>query len=258
MYVDTHAHLNDPYFIKITGETADDLVKIAFENDVSLIFDIGTTEQISINAAKTAAKHPNVYASLAVHPSNVNQINGNVYNVFQKLIDEDLEGKIVGIGETGLDYHYYFTSPQQQKENFIKHLELAKKNDKTVIVHSRDAFDDTYEILSQYKDLRIIIHCFTYGKFEMEKFVSIGCWISFSGIITFNKNIEDIYSAVKAIPSDKILCETDSPLLTPAPFRGKINYPHYVKYVYDKISEIRNECVVELIMKNAKKAFNIK
>ena len=257
MYIDTHAHLNDPDFKEKTNETADDIAKKAFENNVSLIFDIGTNEQVSINVAKTAAKHKNIYGSLAIHPSNVNEINDKTYEVFQKLIDEDVDGKIVGIGETGLDYHYDFTSPELQKEHFIKHLNLAQKNNKTVVVHSRSAFEDTYNILKKYKDLRIIIHCFTYGKKEMEKFVALGCYISFSGIATFNKNVENIHEAIKSIPTNRILCETDSPLLAPVPFRGKINYPHYVKYVYDKINEIRNEDITEIITKNAKKAFNL-
>ena len=255
MYIDTHCHLDDLELKTLSKEA---IIKEAFDNDVSIIINIATSIDDSKLVANTVKKYQNIYGAIGVHPTQVGNLTYDDYQILEQLILDDSEGKIKAIGEFGLDYHWDYTTKEQQIPHFIKHLELARKYDKTVLIHSRKAFEDTFKILSDYQDLRIVIHCFTYNREEMAKFLSIGCYISFSGIITFEKKAEELQECTKLIPLDRLLCETDSPSLTPMPHRGKINQPSYIKYVYKKIEELRNESIYKQICKNVYKIFNIK
>ena len=254
MYIDTHCHLDD---LDLDKKPKEEIIKNAFDNNVSLIINVSTSLKDSIKVANTIKQHSKIYGAIGVHPTMINDLNNKSYQILEDLINKDVEGKIKAIGEFGLDYHWDYTKPSDQLIHFKKHLNLARKHNKTVIIHSRSAFEDTFKILKEYQDLRIIIHCFTYNNEQMNKFLSIGCYISFSGIITFKKKAEELQECVKNIPLNRLLCETDTPLLTPVPHRGKINEPAFVKYVYEKIEELRKEPVLKQIAKNVYKAFNI-
>ena len=150
--------------------------------------------------------------------------------------------KIIGIGETGLDYHYTHSEKITQKKIFIEHIKAARELNIPLIVHSRNAEFDTFEILKsnmQDNKLKVIIHCFTGNKDFAKKLISLGCYISISGIVTF-ENTNDLTDAVRFIPLDKLLVETDSPYLAPIPNRGKNNEPSFITHTIEKISIIKN------------------
>ena len=166
------------------------------------------------------------------------------------------------MGETGLDYHYNHSSKDIQRKSFIEHIKAAAKLKMPVIVHSRDAEIDTYEILKSEKknlDFEVLLHCFTGSKDFAKKLIDIGCYISVSGIITF-KNSLDLLTTVSYIPIDNLLVETDSPYLAPIPYRGKSNEPSYIIHTINKISEVKNipkELVASKTSDNFFKIFNI-
>ena len=170
--------------------------------------------------------------------------------------------KIIGIGETGLDFYYNFSEKEIQKKSFIEHINAALELNIPIVVHSRDAEKDTYEILkseNKNSDLKILIHCFTGSKEFAKKLLDINCYVSVSGIITFNNSTE-LAETVSSIPIEKLLVETDSPYLAPMPFRGKSNEPSYIIHTVDKLSLIKKTSREKIIFNttnNFKKLFDI-
>jgi len=170
--------------------------------------------------------------------------------------------KIIGVGETGLDYYYNHSDKNIQKKIFVQHIEAAKELDIPLIVHSRDAEIDTFDILKNYmknSKLKTIIHCFTGSKDFAKKIINIGCYISVSGIITF-KGSNELSETISSIPIDKLLVETDSPYLTPIPNRGKSNEPSFITHTIEKLSIITNtekKVIIENTTNNFRKLFNL-
>lgn len=235
MYIDTHAHLTDERY---NGE-ADKIIGELGANRVEYIINIGYDAESSAGSVSLAQKHPDVYAAVAIHPHDSDKATEEDFKSLGRYAELP---KVVAIGETGLDYHYQDCPPREtQKKVFLRHLELARSTGLPVIIHLRDAHADMYDILKANRDLLAaggVLHCYS-GSAEMAKqYLDLGLYISFAGAVTF-KNARGLLEAVKTVPPDRILTETDCPYLTPEPHRGKLNYPQYVKYVAEKIAEIK-------------------
>ena len=236
MLVDSHCHLD---YVLESGEfgTIAEIIDHAREHDVTHMVCISVDGDNIPKVLAIAEQHANVFASVGIHPNEV--INGDLST--DKLLKLAEHKKVIAFGETGLDY--FRSEPgaiAAQKQSFIAHIDAAKEAKKPLVIHSRDAFDDTFKILKEHnaQDIGGIIHCFTGGVDDAKRAIDLGFCISFSGIVTF-KNASDIQAAAAAIPLESILVETDSPYLAPMPYRGKENYPGYTQYVAKHIAALR-------------------
>lgn len=255
MLIDSHAHLDDERFDK----DRDDIIKSLYESYVELVINPGADLNSSIKAVALAEKYDNIYAAVGVHPHSASEMDQSTMDILRSFAARE---KVVAIGEIGLDY-YYDNSPRDvQRRWFREQLRLAKEVDLPVIIHSRDAAGDTMEILKEEQDGRLtgVLHCYS-GSVEMaEEYIKLGFYISLAGPVTF-KNAKVPKEVAKAVPLDKLLIETDSPYMTPEPYRGKRNEPKYVRYVAETLAELRGISLEELAEKtseNAKKLFKIK
>ncbi|AFC70883.1 deoxyribonuclease [Rickettsia australis str. Cutlack] len=218
----------------------DFVIQRALENNVQYMQTICTKlEDVPIVLAM-AEKYENIFASIGVHPCEVNESSMLITD--SEIIELTNHPKMIGIGETGLDYYHQPYDKKLQKDSFVAHIHAASSTRLPVIVHTRAADEDTIDILtSEMRNSKFpgLIHCFTSSKKLAEKMLDIGLYISMSGIITF-KNATDLQEIVKYIPLDRLLIETDSPYLAPTPMRGKQNEPAFVRYVAEKVAEIKN------------------
>jgi TatD DNase family protein len=253
MYIDTHAHLNDPRY---EGER-DAIVSSFKENGLKFVINVGYDAKSSLKGVELASKWEDVYAAVAVHPHDAKDFTDEDLKRFEEYSKNP---KVVAIGETGLDYHYDFSPRETQKKVFIHHLELAHSLGLPIIIHLREAFDDMLKILKEHRALLeygAVLHCYS-GSAEMAKvYLDMGLYISFAGPVTF-RNARGLLDAVRAVPLGRILTETDCPYLAPEPHRGQLNYPHYVRYVADKIAELKGITSGELnaqVLKNARALF---
>jgi len=250
MLIDTHAHLDFNHFDKDREE----VIKRALEGGVGKIINVGTNLESSRKSLSLAEEFDNIYAAVSLHPIDVEKEEFNA-NVWLELAQQE---KVVAIGETGLDF-FHSSNKNKQKEIFQKLIEIAKKVKKPLIIHNREADDEILEIISKSElpEKRGVIHCFSRGYEIAEKFLNLGFLISFTGNITYNKEPP---SSVEKVPLEKIMIETDCPFMAPLPFRGKRNEPLYVKYVAEKIAEVKGvsfEKVAEITTQNAKRLFNV-
>jgi len=256
MITDSHCHLD----YDILYENLESVINRAAKNNVKLFLTICTTIESYKKIKLIVAKYKNVYGTFGIHPHETKNYKDLSSDLIIKYKNENK--KIIGIGETGLDYYYNHSDKKVQKEIFIQHIIAAEKLNLPLIVHSRNAELDTYEILEKYmKDdkLKVIIHCFTGSKDFAQKLIKIGCYISVSGIITF-KNNNDLVEAVSKIPINKLLVETDSPYLSPKPNRGKSNEPSFIIHTVEKLSIIKNldiKNVIDNTTNNFKSLFNL-
>jgi len=249
MYIDVHCHLDSDYYKNI-----DNVIKNANKNSVNKLIYNGCNKKTNNEVIKLINKYDCIYGAIGFHPTELDNITLEDYNFLE---DNIKNKKIVAIGEIGLDYHYEDTDKELQKEHFIKQLELAKRYNLPVIVHSRDSIQDTYDILKKY-NVRGILHCYS-GSLEMAKeFIKLGFLLSFGGIITF-KNAKNTIEVIKNIDLSYILLETDSPYLTPEPYRKNKNEPMYIPTIAEKIAEIKNISLEEVRMittANAERLFD--
>ena len=254
MLIDTHTHVNLEQF----KDDSDAVIKKCLAQDIWLI-NVGTDAESSRRAIALAHEYPQgVYASVGLHPNDVNPDFD--FSVLEKFAQDE---KVVGIGETGLDY---FRTPDAEKQKlqeefFIKHIELSEKVKKPLIIHCRNAHENLLKLL-QATSYKLpanpgVMHFFTGTKEEAARYIELGFYISFSGVITFAKEYEEL---VRWIPLDKILVETDAPYAAPAPMRGKRNEPSFVEYTARKIAELKNlpfQEVADQTTQNARKLFGI-
>jgi len=246
MIIDSHCHLDYEPLINNINE----VLLNAKKNNITNLLTIGTSIESSIKVIEIVEKYENIYGAIGIHP---NSTTGHL-NDLDKLLDiKKKSKKIIAFGETGLDYFYNRSKKKDQIYSFEKHIEFAISENVPVIIHTRDADEDTILIIKKYyKKTRFLIHCFT-GNLEFAKnLLNLECLISFSGIITFKKSYE-LRDVVKYIPLEKMLIETDSPYLSPDPLRGESNEPANVKIVAEniaKIKEISFEEVARLTTKN--------
>ena len=254
MLIDSHAHLDDTRFDK----DRDELIKSLKDVGVDLVINPGADLQSSIKSVSLSEQYDNIYAAVGIHPHEAKEMDESTLEVLKSFANRE---KVVAIGEIGLDY-YYDNSPRDiQKHRFIEQLDLAKEVDLPVIIHSRDAAGDTFDILKSAQDgsLKGVLHCYS-GSVEMAlEYIKLGFYISIAGPVTF-KNARIVKEVAKTVPMDRLLIETDSPYLTPEPYRGKRNEPVYVRQVAGTIAELRGISFEEVATKtseNTKKLFRI-
>jgi len=186
--------------------------------------------------------YPNIYCSVGVHPTETNCKDPSI----EELIEYAKSNRVIAIGETGLDYfHVRKDEADWQRDRFRRHIAASNQSGKPMIIHMRDSKEDTIEILSREKAEKGVMHCFAEDLETAEAAIDLGFYISFSGILTF-KSAQDLREVAKQIPTERILIETDSPYLTPVPYRGKPNSPAYTYYVAEKLAEIRNTTIGEI------------
>ena len=236
MIIDSHCHLE---FDPLHGDL-DAVFKRAFLNNVRYFLTISTKDSSYEKILQILRKYKFVYGTYGIHPHEAkSHKNIKSYDILQKV---KINEKIIGIGESGLDYYYKNSDIDIQKKNFVEHIKASQESNLPLIVHTRSAESDTYEILKseiKNKKLKVLIHCFTGSKEFAKKLLDIGCFISASGIVTF-KNSKDLAETFKFIPNERILVETDSPYLSPDPLRGKINEPCNIIYTLKFLSKIKN------------------
>ena len=250
MIIDSHCHLDYSNLY----DQLDDVVKRAEHNQVKYLLTICTTLESFKRIKLIVEKYKNIYGTFGIHPHE----SKKYINIDSKFIF-DLKSKykkIIGIGETGLDFYYNHSDKKIQKKSFVEHISAASQLNIPIIVHSRNAEIDTYEILKSEKKnskLKILIHCFTGSNDFAKKLIDINCYISVSGIITF-KNSTELADTVSSIPIENLLVETDSPYLAPLPYRGKSNEPSYIVHTVEKLSQIKNVSK-EYVMRNTTNNF---
>ena len=253
MIVDSHCHLDYPNLYN----QLEDVIKRAEYNQVKYFLTICTTLKSFDTIKLITDKYTNIYGTFGIHPHETKSFT-NVDKNF--ILDSKKDNKkIIGIGETGLDFYYNLSDKKIQKKSFIEHINAALELNIPVIVHSRSAEKDTYEILkseNKNSNLKVLIHCFTGSKEFAKKLLDINCYISLSGIITFKNSIE-LANTIKNIPIDRLLVETDSPYLSPEPYRGKPNEPSYIKYTVEKLSEIKNLKIADVLNQTYNNFFKI-
>ena len=242
MIIDTHCHLDFKEF----KEDFNNVLLKAKNNDVLGMQTICTKVDEFPKIINIAENHSNIWCSIGTHPHNAD-LEMNISK--ETIIKLCLNNKVIGIGETGLDYFYENSNKKNQINSFLKHIEVARITNLPLIIHARDADDDIIQILTEEYNkspFTGVIHCFT-ASYELAKAaLSIGFYISFSGIITF-KNAAEIRDSCKKIPINRILVETDAPFLAPVPFRGNRNEPSYITETIKKVAEIKSLELEEVI-----------
>jgi TatD DNase family protein len=252
--IDTHCHLDFPDF----KEQRDDVVNRARAAGVRRMITICTHASRFAGVKEVAETYDDVFCSLGVHPHHSGE-DGELVET-DWLIENSTHPKLVGLGETGLDYYYNNSPKDVQQESFRRHIRASLATDLPLIVHTRDADEDTYEILKEEGrgSLRGLLHCFSSGAKLAQQAVQMGFYLSLSGIVTFKKS-QDLRDIVKDIPLDKILVETDAPFLAPMPHRGRTNEPAYVVHTAAVIAEVKGITLEELgkiTSENALRVFN--
>ncbi len=236
MIIDSHCHLTyEPLSLSL-----EKTIKRANEGGVKYLLTISTEDKSFKNILNILKKHRCVYGTYGIHPHEAK--NNKQINSENILLNIKKNKKIIGIGETGLDFYYNHSEKKDQIKSFIEHIDASQKSNLPLIVHTRSAEDDTYKILKdsiKKNDLKILIHCFTGSKKFAFKLLDLGAYISASGVVTFKKS-QDLAKTFKEIPLDKILVETDSPYLSPEPLRGKPNEPSFITHTVKFLSDLKN------------------
>ena len=236
MFIDTHCHLYDEYYSDM-----DRVIQNAVKNNVKRVIVNGCDMKSNKEVLELIKKYDIVYGALGFHPTELDGISDEEL----KWLDDNLDNsKIVAVGEIGLDYHYDETDREKQQYFFRKQLEIAKKHNLPVIVHSRDSIQDTYNILKD-SSVKGVLHCYS-GSLEMAReFIKIGYFLGVGGIITF-KNAKNIINVINNIGLEYILLETDSPYLAPEPYRGRTNEPAYIPIIASKIAALKGVSISEV------------
>ncbi|KZZ58711.1 hydrolase TatD [Oleiphilus sp. HI0125] len=247
MFIDSHCHLDRLKLEKYEGGLAD-AISAARDEGVSEMLCVAIDLEHIEDVLGAASSFDNIYASVGVHPTSYEGEEPSV----ERLLELSKREKVIAIGETGLDYYYSEDKKELQQERFIRHLEASAQCGKPVIVHTRDAKEDTLDIIAKHGDPSVagVLHCFTEDLDMALRAIELGYYISFSGIVTF-KNAVELQDVAKSIPLERMLIETDSPYLAPVPFRGKPNEPKYVPKVAEFIAELRGISVEEVAKKTA-------
>lgn len=239
--IDTHCHINSEA-LRLDARA---VISRAREAGVTKMITVGCDYEDSCEAAAIAEDFSQfgIYASIGIHPHEAKRYNA-VPEIFR---DISASNRIVAIGETGLDYHYDHSPRDDQKRMFILQLKLAEELNMPVILHIRDAMEDAMEILTGYRGVKMLFHCYSGGLEYLNEVIGMGGMCAFGGAVTWNNDAgERLREVVRKIPAENIFCETDSPYMSPVPFRGKRNEPAYIRYVYETIARERKISVSEL------------
>ena len=253
MLADSHAHIDDERFDADRAE----VVARASAAGVSLIVNIGADMPSSARSVALAEQYPGVYAAVGMHPHDAKDMQESDYLQLERWTTHP---KVVAIGEIGLDYHYDLSPRPIQQEVLLRQLDLARKTGKPFIIHEREAHADMLDTIRQAaQGLSGVFHCFSGSVETAREYLKMGFYISVAGPVTFPKSLKT-KEVAKAVPLDRLLVETDSPYLTPQPYRGKRNEPAYVRLVATEIANLRNISLEELAAAttaNTKRLFNI-
>jgi TatD DNase family protein len=256
LWTDTHCHLDARYRTDDSGDdSGDDALDAILINaraaGVSRFVTVGCDLASSRECIDVATKYDDVWATVGVHP---HEAEGGLDGILELLTSS----RVVAVGEAGLDYYYDHSPREAQREAFAAQIQMAHQHDLPLVIHTRDAWDDTFDVLTaEGVPTRTIFHCFTGGPDEARRCLAIGAFLSFSGIVTF-KNATDVAESARLCPADRLLVETDSPYLAPVPYRGRKNQPAYVADVGRFVADLRGVAVAELATQtslNASAAF---
>ncbi len=256
MIFETHAHYEDERF----DEDRDELLSSMHEHGIGTIVNVGASLDSVKKSISLASQYDFIYAAAGVHPSDISCLDEAAYSWLQEQVKHP---KVVAVGEIGLDYYWDKEESIQKKQRswFRKQLELAEKTGLPVIIHSRDAAEDTLAIMKEAyaKHITGVIHCFSYSAQLAEEYVRMGFYIGVGGVVTF-KNAKKLKEVVSRIPLERILLETDCPYMAPEPYRGKRNSSLYLPYVVQKIAEIKGvseQEVADITQQNAKSMYRL-
>jgi TatD DNase family protein len=228
-YTDSHCHLYDT-----RGVPLDDVVTAARAAGVSTMINVGCDADTTARAIDIASRYDGMFATAGLHPHEAK----HGVDTIVPLLDHP---RVIAVGECGLDYFYDHSPRDEQKQAFAAQIQLAHERDLPLVIHTRDAWDDTFDVLTaEGMPTRTVFHCFTGGLAEAQRCVAMGAFLSFSGIVTF-PNATDLREAARWCPLDRMLAETDSPYLAPVPHRGRTNQPAYVTHVVQTLADLRDE-----------------
>lgn len=249
---DTHSHYTDSAF----DEDRDILLEQLQSKGVKYVMLAASSIEDSMKNSELCSKYDYIYASAGVHPESVDDTPADYIEKLEKIISSN--PKMKAIGEIGLDYHYEGFNKEKQIEIFAEQLKLAKKLNLPVIVHSRDATEDTLKLLKEYR-LKGVLHCFSGSAETAKEVIKLGMYIGFTGVITF-KNARKAIEALSVVPDDKLVLETDCPYMAPVPFRGKRCDSSMICYMAEKASEIKQKTpqeILDITCQNGLKLFEI-
>jgi TatD DNase family protein len=246
MWIDAHCHLQ----LEDRGRSPEEAVARAVDAGVERMVCIGTDLVTSAAAVRLAGVFAEVWATVGLHPHDASKLADE----WDGLVDLAGADRVVGIGEAGFDLYYRHSEPDAQEEAFRVQLRLARDRGLPLVIHSRDAWAETFGVLeSEGVPERTVFHCFTGGPAEASRALALGCWLSYSGIVSF-KNADDLRAAAAVTPADRLLVETDAPFLAPVPHRGRVNEPAFLPAVGEALAAARNEpleAVAETTRRNA-------
>ena len=253
MLIDTHCHLNDEKLLPEVDDIISGFAEHGIESAICVGYDMPSSEK----AAELADKYENLYAAIGIHPHDATTAD---YDKYERLATLSSSPKVVAIGEIGLDYHYDLSPRAIQKGAFREQIELADTLGLPIVLHVREAYEDAKQILFEsrrYINNGLLLHCYSGSSEFVKIFGELDAYFAFGGAITFN-NAKHNLEAMKTVPLDRLLFETDCPYMTPVPFRGKTNKPEYVNLVADKAAEVlgRDRAELEKITtENTKRLF---
>ncbi len=252
-YLDSHCHINDDALYPIR----DEVISRAKEAGVDKILIIGWDVESSKKAVAIAREYEGVYAAVGIHPEN---LDGDLDEALKEIEELASDDKVVAIGEIGLDYHWFHETNHREKQKiwFIKQIELANKLNLPISIHAREAIGDLLDILKKHPVNRSgVLHCYSGSPESLKEFAKLGFYFGFDGPITY-KNAVEPKESVKTCPTDRILTETDSPYLTPVPFRGKRNEPAYIPHILAQMASLKEAdeaFMAEQVEKNFERLF---
>lgn len=254
MWIDSHTHLNDQAY----QEDYATVIEAAVNNNVEAMMVVGCDLESSRRAVELAKEYPMLWATVGIHPHDAEYWNQEAALELQNLLTEP---KVVAVGEIGLDYHYLYSSKEDQLKAFKEQIWIAKQYNKPIIIHNREAHQDTYTLLSKERigPAGGVMHCFSGSREMALQFLELGLQLSFAGALTF-QNADKLRNVAAEIPLERLLVETDCPYLTPHPFRGRRNEPLRVALVGQKLAEVKQLAVSEVMQTttaNSKALFKI-
>lgn len=247
---DAHAHYDDEAYDEDRAEVIEDLIN----NDIVGVLNCGASFEGAKASVKLAEQYDIFYAAVGIHPEDVNVLDDNMIKTLETLAQNK---KVRAIGEIGLDYFYKENPPKEiQKNAFIKQMELAQKLKLPVIIHDRDAHEDTLNIIKSFKNVAGEIHCFSGSSEFAKECMKLGYYIGFTGVITF-KNAKKIIEVAREVPLNRIIVETDCPYMSPEPYRGKRNNSRYIKHIIDRIADIKGITSLEMCRKTVENTMDL-
>ena len=252
MIIDTHAHYDDEAF----NDDRDELLQSFCENGICRVIDAAADVKSLDDVMALCEKYPFIYGTIGIHPDNIGEVDDAVFEKISKYCDYE---KTVAVGEVGLDYHWNKENKSQQIEMFGRFADLAREKKLPLVIHSRDAAEDTLNVIKDKNigDIGAVMHCYSYSPEMAKQLLDMGLYFGIGGVATF-KNARKLVEAIKYLPLASLLLETDCPYLAPVPHRGERNCSLYIPFVVRKIAEIKNvseEDVIRQTNENARKLF---